>query len=356
MKIKYLFIDRDGTIIEEPKIYKQVDSIDKLKFEENVFYFLKQAIRFGYKLVMVSNQDGLGSTNFPKENFLKPHNLMLELLKSQNIYFEDILICPHYDSDDCSCRKPKIGLLMPYLIKQKIDLNNSFVIGDRVSDLKLAENLGIKGIKYCSKQNNWDQISEHVFYHNRVSNLTRTTNETNICASINLDLFKKPKINTSIPFLDHMLEQVAIHGGFFLSLSAKGDLHIDDHHTVEDIAITFGKCLRQALGDKTNISRYGFCLPMDESISHCSIDLSWRPSLKFNGTFSRDSIGGIATEMFKHFFYSLSYSLKASIHIKFEGENEHHKVEAIFKAFGKCLKQAIQRDVNIVSSSKGILE
>ena len=352
---KYLFIDRDGTIIIEPED-KQIDHIDKLDFLPGVFDALITLQQAGFKLVMVSNQDGLGTSSFPEDNFNAPHELMLRVLKSQGIIFEDILICPHFDNDHCDCRKPKVGLLMPYLRDQCINRDHSYVIGDRLTDLQLADNLGIKGIQIANEQYpDWLTIKNHILYTPRVATIKRTTQETDITVSVNLDQAGKINIDSGIDFLDHMLEQVAKHSGISMDIQAQGDLHIDDHHTVEDIAITLGQALSQALADKLGIQRYGFLLPMDEASAQIALDLSGRFYCLFEADFNRDKVGDLSVELVSHFFYSLAESLKATLHIKLKGHNTHHMIEAAFKALGKVLKQAVAKTSLDMPSTKGVL-
>lgn len=352
---KYLFIDRDGTIIVEPED-KQIDHIDKLDFLPGVFDALITLQQVGFKLVMVSNQDGLGTSSFPEDDFNAPHELMLRVLKSQGIIFESILICPHFEHDNCDCRKPKVGLLMSYLRDQRIDRDHSYVIGDRSTDLELADNLGIKGIQIENKQfPDWITIKNHILYTPRVATITRKTQETDITVSVNLDQACKVSIKTGIHFLDHMLEQVAKHSGISMDILAQGDLHIDDHHTVEDIAITLGQALSQALADKMGIQRYGFLLPMDEASAEVALDLSGRFYCLFEADFMRDKVGDLSVELVSHFFYSLAESLKATLHIKLNGRNTHHMIEAAFKALGKVLKEAVAKTSLDMPSTKGVL-
>ncbi len=348
---KLLFIDRDGTLIEEPDD-KQVDRIEKLIFMPNVVAALLALKNAGYTFVMVTNQDGLGTNSFPEKDFQGPHNLMMNIFSSQGIEFEAVRICPHMQNDNCDCRKPKIGLLLDYLQEQKIDRENSYVIGDRETDIQLANNLGIKGIKMT---NDWLEISNSILSNPRVSKVSRKTKETNILVEINLDEKDSIQIDTGIGFFNHMLEQLAKHGGFNLSLSVKGDLEIDDHHTVEDTAIALGEALRKALGDKRGIGRYGFLLPMDEAIAQVAIDLSGRSYFVFNGEFNRESVGDLSTELISHFFRSFSEGLRAALHIDVKGENAHHKIESIFKGVGRTLRQAITKVDETLPSTKGIL-
>ncbi|MCP4476119.1 MAG: bifunctional histidinol-phosphatase/imidazoleglycerol-phosphate dehydratase HisB [Gammaproteobacteria bacterium] len=351
----YLFIDRDGTLIVEPED-QQIDAIAKLDFLPGVFSALIQLQRAGYKLVMVTNQDGLGTTAFPETDFQPAHQLMLKLLRSQGIVFDDIKICPHQADEGCRCRKPEVGLLMNYLVTQKINCANSFVIGDRDSDAALADNLGISAIQIGKPgYESWDEIATTILQRPRIAQVTRQTNETAINVSVNLDRTQKVSIDSGINFLNHMLEQLAKHAGISMQLTAQGDLHIDDHHTVEDIAIVLGSAIKQALGDKIGIGRYGFVLPMDESLATVAIDLSNRPCLVFHAELKRQQLGDLATEMVAHFFSSFADGLRAALHITLNGDNTHHMVEAAFKGVGRALRQALQRNSNDLPSTKGVL-
>lgn len=352
---KILFIDRDGTLIKEPNDY-QVDSIDKLDFMPNVIPALRSLSQAGFSLVLVSNQDGLGSANFPLENFEPAQALMMRVFNSQNIYFDDIKICPHFATDGCSCRKPQVGLLMDYLVNQLIDRENSYVIGDRTTDLELAQNMGINAIQIASeKYPSWSEIANFIVNKPRQAVVHRKTNETEIEIAISLDGDKERVIQTGLPFFDHMLEQLAQHGDFGMNACVKGDIQVDEHHTVEDTALVLGQALKKALSDKYGIGRYGFVLPMDEACAQASIDICGRPYFVFEGKFNREFVGAFATELVPHFFQSLSQSLGAAIHIQVSGENVHHMVESIFKSVGRCLRQAVARSSNSIPSTKGVL-
>jgi imidazoleglycerol-phosphate dehydratase / histidinol-phosphatase len=352
---KILFIDRDGTLIAEPPD-EQVDSIEKLEFLPGVMTSLLELKAAGYYFVMVSNQDGLGTKSLPTESFRIPHELMLRIFASQDIIFESIRICPHKHEESCECRKPKVGLLLDYLVEQKINRNDSWVIGDRETDLQLAKNLGIHGIRLGQDGvQNWQDIVQRIITKPRAAVVSRNTNETQISVEVNLDNAERISIATGIGFFDHMLEQLAKHGNFSLIIKVSGDLHIDDHHTVEDVALAIGEALRQALGDKLGIGRYGFLLPMDESLAQVALDLSGRPFFEFKGLFSREQVGNLSTELVPHFFQSLADSLKANLHIEVKGSNTHHMIEATFKAVGRALRQALAKTDKNLPSTKGVL-
>jgi imidazoleglycerol-phosphate dehydratase / histidinol-phosphatase len=351
---KYLFIDRDGTLITEPED-QQVDSLQKLQLEPNVIPALLQLQQMGFQLVMVSNQDGLGTVSFPTSDFQQAQQKLLDLLTSQGVHFHDILICPHVPADHCQCRKPRVGLVLSYLQDLNWDRYNSYVIGDRQSDLDLAHNMGISGILYANKQDNWLDIVQQFTTQQRTAQVHRRTKETDIKVSLNLDRQGQIHIATGIGFFDHMLEQIAKHANINLKIVVLGDLHIDEHHTVEDVALALGEALRLALGDKLGIERYGFLLPMDESLAQVALDLSGRPYFVFSGDLKRETVGGFASEMVSHFFRSLAQSLAAAINIKVEGENAHHMIEAIFKALGRALKMAIAKNGYQLPSTKGVL-
>jgi imidazoleglycerol-phosphate dehydratase / histidinol-phosphatase len=353
---KVLFIDRDGTLVEEPAD-QQVDCIDKVRLLPGVIPALLKLQRAGYELVIVSNQDGRGTASFPEQHFTVTQDFIRELFNSQGVHFVDEFYCPHFPKDNCDCRKPKTGLLTEYL-KQGIDLVNSHVIGDRDTDLQLAKNLGVNGIRIANGSNageTWQQIADRLSKLERTADVTRKTKETDIRVQVNLDRETPIHIDTGLGFFDHMLEQIARHGGFSLQLTCKGDLHIDEHHTIEDCALALGQTLRAALGDKKGIGRYGFLLAMDESLAQVAIDLSGRAYFVWEGQFGRDQVGQLPTELVPHFFRSLSDTLGAAINIKVTGENTHHMIEACFKGVGRALRQAFRIEGTELPSSKGVL-
>lgn len=354
MAERVLFIDRDGTLVEEPDDF-QIDALGKVRLVDGVIPALLELAAHGFRLVMVSNQDGLGTDSFPEEQFRVPQQHILGLFESQGIRFDEVFICPHLPADQCACRKPRTGLLTKYLAGTNIDLSHSAVIGDRETDLELAQRLGIRGLLIGGDALDWPGIVRTLCYSDRTASAARRTNETRIAVSVNLDSPDPVSIRTGIGFYDHMLEQIARHGGFSLALECEGDLHVDDHHTIEDTAICLGEALREALGSKRGVGRYGFVTPMDESEARASVDLSGRGNVVFDGEFPRDSVGGLATEMVKHFFGTLADALGAAIHVEVRGENTHHMVEACFKAVGRCLRDAVRRDGTAMPSTKGML-
>ena len=372
-----LFIDRDGTLVEEPPVDYQLDSLEKLAFVPKVMralYFIRKQLDFEF--VMVSNQDGLGTTSFPEETFWPAHNLMLKTLAGEGITFDDILIDPSMPEEQSPNRKPRLGMLGRYLTGE-YDLANSYVIGDRLTDMELAYNLGAKGIwlhphdeeaeqalaAYAVPlqpvfiSDDWDRISEFLFAGERRAEVRRTTKETDILVDWNLDGTGKTDIHTGLGFFDHMLEQIGKHSGTDLTIRVKGDLEVDEHHTIEDTALALGEALDKALGDKRGIERYGYCLPMDDCLCRVALDFGGRPWLVWEAEFHREKVGDMPTEMFLHFFKSLSDAARMNLNIHAEGTNEHHKIEGIFKALARSIKMAIRRDIYRyeLPSTKGAL-
>ena len=357
MTMKVLFIDRDGTLIEEPHD-NQVDALEKVRLVRGVIPALLELADHGYRFVMVSNQDGLGTESFPREHFEQCHDHVVGLFESQGISFDETFICPHLDSDGCDCRKPRTGLLTHFLARNNLDTGRSAVIGDRATDLELAERLGLRGLLVdpdAGYETSWPGIVATLCAGERVAEIDRKTNETTIRARVDLDSEQRIAVETGIGFFDHMLEQIAKHGGFSLVLSCEGDLHVDEHHTVEDVAIVLGTALREALGDKRGVARYGFLLPMDESLATVALDLSGRASFVFDAPFPRDTVGEMSTEMVEHFFRSLADSIGAALHVSVRGDNTHHMVEACFKGVGRSLRQAIRKEGAQLPSTKGTL-
>lgn len=360
---KVLFIDRDGTLVIEPPIDYQLDSLEKLEFYPEVFQYLaKIANELDYELVMVTNQDGLGTSSFPEDTFWPAHNKMLKAFENENIIFSEILIDRSFPEDNAPTRKPRTGLLNAY-IHGNYDLAKSFVIGDRATDIELAKNLGCQGIfigennsKAVLNTTSWKEIYQFLKAKPRTASVKRKTNETDIKIDINLDSSAKSNIDTGLGFFDHMLEQIARHGNLNLNIQVKGDLEIDEHHTIEDVALSLGTAFSKALGSKKAIERYGFLLPMDDCLAQVAIDFGGRPWLVWDVDFKREMIGEMPTEMFYHFFKSFSDNARCNLNIKAEGANEHHKIEAIFKAFAKAIKMAISKTENYsIPSTKGSL-
>ena len=372
---KVLFIDRDGTLALEPENY-QLDALDKLVFYPAVFQYLGRiAKELEYVLVMVTNQDGLGTDSFPEDTFWPTHDFMMTALKNEGINFSEVLIDKSLPADNAPTRKPKTGMLSAYLNNADYDLENSFVIGDRITDMELAANLGAKGIllqndarmaasipdaladTIALKTTAWSEVYTLLKAGGRRISHERKTKETAIEIDLNLDGTGESSIDTGIAFFDHMLDQLARHGGVDLKLTTKGDLEIDEHHTIEDTAIALGEAFGKALDDKLGIERYGFCLPMDDCLAQVSLDFGGRAWLMWNAKFKRELIGKMPTEMFFHFFKSFADGAKANLNIKAEGHNEHHKIEAIFKAFAKAIRAAIKRDAEklVLPSTKGQL-
>ena len=373
---KVLFIDRDGTLALEPADY-QLDALEKLVFYPEVFTYLgKIAREMDYELVMVTNQDGLGTNSFPEDSFWPTHNFVLKSFENEGVIFNDILIDRSFPAENAPTRKPRTALLTQYMDANKYDLANSYVIGDRLTDMELAKNLGAKGLFIANnealgaeeaskdlaaaialKTTTWKEIYNFLKLDQRIVTQKRTTHETDITLSLNLDGSGKSTIDTGIAFFDHMLDQIARHGNMDLDLVVKGDLEVDEHHTIEDTAIVLGEAFATALGNKLGIERYGFCLPMDDCLAQVSIDFGGRNWLVWETEFKREMIGQMPTEMFMHFFKSFTDGAKANLNIKAEGTNEHHKIEAIFKAFAKAIKVAVKRDPDkmILPSTKGSL-
>ncbi len=377
---KVLFVDRDGTLIHEPEDY-QIDSLDKLEFYPEVITYLgKIAKELDYEIVMVTNQDGLGTESFPESDFWPIQNFIIKIFKNEGVEFKDMLIDRTFPEDNAPTRKPKLGLMEEkYLDNENYDLKNSFMIGDRLTDIEFAMNFGGQGIfidnheglgedevendksevkdKIALKTNSWKDIYEFLKLQDRTASIERKTNETDIKIELNLDGTGKSHISTGIDFFDHMLDQLARHGQMDLKIAVKGDLEVDEHHTIEDTAIALGEVFSKALGNKLGIERYGFCLPMDDCLSQVAIDFGGRNWLVWEADFNREMIGKMPTEMFYHFFKSFTDGAKANLNIKAEGTNEHHKIEAIFKAFAKAIKVAVKRDPEkmILPSTKGML-
>jgi imidazoleglycerol-phosphate dehydratase/histidinol-phosphatase len=352
-KRRILFIDRDGTLIVEPPD-EQIDSLEKLELVPGVIPALLRLAEAGYEFVIVSNQDGLGTESFPEPHFEGPQRKMLELFASQGIRFSAVHVDPHFETDNAHTRKPGIGMVLDYLRSGELDLADSWVIGDRETDLQLARNMGIGGLRLGSGED-WASIAHRLVNRPRQATVERRTRETDIRVFVDLDSGGGSEVETGIGFFDHMLDQLASHGGFRLELACRGDLHIDEHHTVEDCALALGQALDQALGDRRGIGRYGFLLPMDESLAQVAIDLSGRPVCVFEADFPRDRVGELSTEMIRHFFASLSQSLRAALHLQVRGDNTHHMVEALFKGAGRALRPALARSGGAVPSTKGSL-
>lgn len=365
---KVLFIDRDGTLIKEPQD-EQIDAFEKLEFVEGVMRHLSFICsHLDFELVMVSNQDGLGTSSFPEETFWPVHNFMLKTLAGEGIEFDDILIDRSFPEENLPTRKPGTGMLGKYM-NGDYDLANSYVIGDRETDAQLAINLGCKALILRDKDNNsysdariryvpdWQRIAELIFAGERSAQIRRTTKETDVEIRLNMDGTGTCEVSTGLGFFDHMLEQIAKHGNIDLFIRVKGDLQVDEHHTIEDTGLALGECLLTALGDKRGVERYGYCLPMDDCLCSVALDFGGRPWLVWDAEFKREKVGDVPTEMFLHFFKSLSDTAKMNLNIKAEGENEHHKIEGIFKAFARSLKMAVKRDIYHyqLPSSKGVL-
>lgn len=372
MKKKVLFIDRDGTLVIEPPVDYQLDSFEKLEFYPKVFrnlYFIRQKLDF--RFVMVTNQDGLGTASFPENTFWPVHDLVMNTFKGEGIEFDEVCIDRSFPEDNAPTRKPRTGMLAAYTDSHEYDLEESYVIGDRATDVELARNLGCKAILLQPDRSmlegtgledvcvlattDWDRVAEFLFAGERTAEVRRTTKETDILVRLNLDGSGACDIHTGLGFFDHMLEQIGKHGGLDLTVHVKGDLQVDEHHTIEDTALALGECIRKALGDKRGIERYGYCLPMDDCLCQVALDFGGRPWLVWDAEFKREKIGDMPTEMFFHFFKSLSDEARMNLNVKAEGVNEHHKIEGIFKALARSIRLAARRDVYHyeIPSSKG---
>lgn len=354
MSRKILFVDRDGCLIEEPAD-EQIDSYEKLALLPGVIAALQRFVAAGYELVMVTNQDGLGTRSFPEPDFTGPHELLMRLLASQGIRFREVLIDRSFPHEGKDTRKPGIGMMRGYLADDGWMRAASAMAGDRESDLQFAANIGVRGFRVGPQGVSWSELAHQLLDAPRTASVVRNTKETRIAVSVNLDQPAEPKIHTGLGFFDHMLEQIGKHGGFALELRCDGDTHIDEHHTIEDSALALGQALKQALGDKRGIGRYGFTLPMDEAQASAALDLSGRPYFVFEGNFPRERVGEVPTELVPHFFHSLCETLGANLHLSVRGDNAHHMVEACFKVVARTLRQAIRREGSELPSTKGTL-
>jgi len=353
-----LFVDRDGTLIEEPADF-QIDAYEKIRFVRDVIPAMLKLRDAGYQFVIVSNQDGLGSEGYPQASFDGPNDLMLQIFASQGIVFRDVLIDGTWPHDNALTRKPGIGMMLPYLQDRSIDWARSGMVGDRPTDIQFAENMKIRGFQLRTEQFggqwDWNGIAHELADAPRRATVQRNTKETRIRVEVDLDRTAEPQTHTGLPFFDHMLEQIGKHGGFALSVQAEGDLHIDEHHTIEDTGLALGQALREALGDKRGIGRYGFTLPMDETLASAALDFSGRPYFVFEGEFKRERVGDMPTELVPHFFRSLCDAAGLNLHLSVRGDNDHHKVEACFKALARALRQALPRQGTALPSTKGAL-
>jgi imidazoleglycerol-phosphate dehydratase/histidinol-phosphatase len=360
-----VFLDRDGTLIVEPPD-EQIDSLEKLELIPNVLEGLRLLQSRGFSLVMVTNQDNLGTSRYPKDKYELVQGKLMKLFEGEGISFERVLVCPHDASENCSCRKPKTGLVDEFVKEMKIDLSRSYVVGDRQTDVQFAKNLGCKAIRLTSDEsvqadftsNKFLEICRYIVCQNRTVRIDRTTSETNISVEVCLDGTGENKISTRIGFFDHMLAQISKHSGINMNIVVQGDLNVDEHHSVEDTGLVIGDAIRQALGDKKGIERYGFVLPMDESLAQVALDIGGRSFCSFKATFEREKIGELPTELIEDFFRALADGLRANLHITVSGRNDHHKCEAIFKAVGRALRQAIFQNAqfsDILPTTKGSL-
>ncbi|WP_442681727.1 bifunctional histidinol-phosphatase/imidazoleglycerol-phosphate dehydratase HisB [Stenotrophomonas sp. JC08] len=353
-----LFVDRDGTLIEEPADF-QIDAFEKIRFVRNVIPAMLKLRDAGYQFVIVSNQDGLGSEGYPQQSFDGPNNLMLQIFESQGISFREVLVDPSWPADNSPNRKPGIGMMLSYLQDRSIDWARSAMVGDRPTDIEFADNMKIRGFQLHTEQFggqwDWDAIAHELADAPRRASVRRDTKETQIRVFVDLDKVADSRISTGLPFFDHMLDQIGRHGGFALEVEARGDLHIDEHHTIEDTGLALGQALREALGDKRGIGRYGFTLPMDETLASAALDFSGRPYFVFEGDFKREKVGDMPTELVPHFFRSLCDAGGLNLNLKVEGDNDHHKVEACFKALARTLRQAIRKEGTELPSTKGAL-
>jgi imidazoleglycerol-phosphate dehydratase / histidinol-phosphatase len=374
MNRKILFLDRDGTLIREPADF-QIDSLEKLDFLPHVIGCLRQLQLAGYYLVIVSNQDGLGEPHFPRERFDIPNEKMLQVFRGEGVEFDAVLVDHHHEHENHPNRKPNTGMVLPYLAQHSVDLRQCFMIGDRKTDALLAANLGIRSLTIkdalsndgdkktghipespTSLFTNWTEMTRHILAQGRSSAIHRQTKETDVRVSVTLHGKGEHNIHTGLKFFDHMLEQLAVHSGMDINIATVGDLDVDEHHTVEDTAIALGQALKQAVGDKRGLQRYGFVLPMDESEAHCSLDFSGRPYLKFKAKFTRERVGELPTELVEHFFYSLVMHSGLTLHLKVKGDNDHHQIEALFKATARAIRMALaDMGTDALPSSKGTL-
>ena len=358
MATRILFVDRDGTLIEEPEDF-QIDAYHKLRFVRDVIPAMLKLRDAGFEFVIVTNQDGLGGEAYPRAAFDGPNDLMLQVFESQGIVFREVLVDCSWPADNAPTRKPGLGLVQHYLRDRGIDLDRSAMVGDRETDIQFARNLGIRGFQLRTQQFggewDWAGIAHELADAPRRAQVQRNTRETRISVELDLDRATEAEVSTGLPFFDHMLDQIGKHGGIALKVRAEGDLHIDEHHTIEDTGIALGQALKQALGDKRGIARYGFTLPMDETLASAALDFGGRPYLVFDGSFKRERVGDMPTELVEHFFRSVCDAAALNLNLRVEGENDHHKVEALFKAFARALRMAVRREGADLPSTKGVL-